>query len=99
MSQELITKYEAELARLDALYANLEVLWAKMPRLFWLAALAPLVTLFATLGWGILTLLLVGVLVGSQAYLLGLRKSENRWNREQVASDLAQVKAEHARAS
>ena len=33
---------------------------------------------------------------GSQAYLIGLRKSENRWNREQVAGDLERLKAEMA---
>lgn len=96
MSQERIEKYEQEIARLDALYADLDRLWEKMPRLFWVAALAPIVAYFAGIGWAIVHLLVTGVLVGSQAYLIGLRKSENRWNREQVAADLAQVKAELA---
>jgi hypothetical protein len=94
MSQERIEKYEQEIARLDALYVDLDRLWQKMPRLFWVAALAPVVAYFSSIGWAIVHVLVTGVLVGSQAYLIGLRKSENRWNREQVAVDLAQVKAE-----
>ncbi len=94
MSQERIDKYEQEIARLDALYVDLDLLWDKMPRLFWVAALAPFVAYFASIGWAVVELLVTGVLVGSQAYLIGLRRSENRWNREQVVGDLAQVRAE-----
>ncbi len=97
-SQQL-AKYEQEIARLDLLYVDLDRLWAKVPRLFYAALLAPVVFYFAGIGWAIVELLITGVLVGCQAYLIGLRKSENRWNREQVAHDLAQLRDELSQAS
>ena len=89
-----IAKYEQEIARLDVLYTELDKLWEKAPRLAWAAVLAPVVYYFAGGGWAIVELLVTGALVGCQAYLIGMRKSENRWNREQVADDLARLKEE-----
>jgi hypothetical protein len=88
MSDERIKKYEQEIARLDQLYIELDGLWEKVPRLFIFAIGAPFVWYF------VITL----ALVGTQAYLIGLRKSENRWNREQVREDLARLRAELAAA-
>ena len=96
MSQERLEKYEREIARLDALYVELDALWSRVPQLGAAAVLAPVVWYFSNLGWAIVELLVTAVLVGSQAYLIGLRKSENRWNREQVAGDLDRLKAEMA---
>ncbi len=94
MSQERLEKYEREIARLDALYVELNALWSRVPQLGAAAALAPVVWYFSSFGWAIVELLVTGILVGSQAYLIGLRKSENRWNREQVAGDLERLKVE-----
>lgn len=91
---ERIEKYEQEITRLDVLYAHLDALWEKVPRFFVVAALAPVVYYFAGLGWAIVELLITGCLVGCQAYLISMRKSENRWNRQQVADDLAKLKEE-----
>lgn len=94
--QQRIEKYEQEIARLDVLYAHLDELWEKVPRFFVVAALAPVVYYFAGLGWAIVELLITGALVGCQAYLISMRKSENRWNRQQVADDLAKLREEQS---
>jgi Flp pilus assembly protein TadB len=98
MSDERIKKYEQEIARLDQLYIELDGLWEKVPRLFIFAIGAPFVWYFVSLGWAFVELLITLALVGTQAYLIGLRKSENRWNREQVREDLARLRAELAAA-
>ncbi len=91
---ERIAKYEHEIARLDVLYEHLDQLWEKVPRLFWVAALAPVVFYFAGGGWAFVELLITGSLVGCQAYLIRMRQSENRWNRDQVAEDLGNLRRE-----
>lgn len=92
--QERITKYEAELARLDELHAHLEHLWTKVPYYAVLGLAAPPVWYFAGLGWAISTLLVTAALVGTQAYLIGVRKNENRANHALVESDLERLRAQ-----
>jgi Na+/H+ antiporter NhaD/arsenite permease-like protein len=48
----------------------------------------------AGLGWAIVTVLTVGALVGTQAYLIGMRRNELRWTRRHVAEDLDRLRAE-----
>lgn len=96
MSHERVTKFEQELARLDALYVDLEKSWGNVPRLFALAGLAPVVWYVESFGWALVELLITAALVSTQAYLIGLRRSENRWNRQQVATDLASEKLDLA---
>lgn len=89
-------KYEDELARLDKLYAHLEQLWTQVPRYGYLALAAPFVWYFVSFGWAITTLLVTAALVGTQAYLIGVRKNENRFNRDLVARDLERLREEQA---
>lgn len=97
MSDEArIAKYEAELKRLDELHDELDVLWEHMPRYGWLAVAAPVVWYFYGWGWAVVVLLVVASLVGTQAYLIGVRRSENRWTHDSVANDLARLRAEIA---
>jgi hypothetical protein len=93
---ERMRKYEEELARLDQLYLHLEHLWTQVPRYGLLALAAPFVWYFAGFGWAFTTLLVTAALVGTQAYLIGVRKNENRWNRNLVARDLENLRAELA---
>lgn len=93
---ERMHKYELELARLDQLYDHLEQLWTQVPRYAFLALAAPFVWYFVSFGWAFTTLLVTGALVGTQAYLIGVRKTENRWNRDLVARDLESLRAEIA---
>ena len=86
--------YEAEIARLDDLYAHLEHLWTEVPRYGYVALLAPLTWWFAGFGWALTHLLVTGALVGTQAYLIGMRKNENRWTRASVAEDLERLRSE-----
>lgn len=95
--EERIQKYEQEIARLDELYAHLEGLWRIVPRYGLLALLAPVVWYFAGFGWALVELLVTGALVGTQAYLIGVRKNENRWNRNLVARDLENLRRDLAR--
>ena len=90
--QERIHKYEQEIARLDELYTPLEGLWRYVPRYALLALFAPLVWYYAGFGWAFVELLVTAALVGTQAYLIGVRKNENRWNRELVARDLDKLR-------
>jgi hypothetical protein len=92
--EERIRLYEAEIARLDELYAELEQLWTQVPRYGYLALLTPLTWWFAGFGWALTHLLVTGALVGTQAYLIGVRKNENRWTRASVADDLERLRAE-----
>lgn len=89
-----IEKYEVEIRRLDELHDELDQLWEKVPRYAYLALLAPLVWYFASFGWAIVELLVAAALTGTQAYLIGVRKSENRWNRDQLVADLNRLRVE-----
>jgi hypothetical protein len=81
-------KYEAEMLRLDAEYASLDVHWSKVRRSAQWVLLAPLV--WYGFGWGaaVVELLLTGALVLTRAYLIGVRKSENRSTREVLEREL-----------
>lgn len=92
--QERIRLYETEIARLDELYLHLEGLWRYVPRYALLGLLAPFVWYFVGFGWAFTELLVTAALVGTQAYLIGMRKNENRWNRELIVRDLAKLRAE-----
>ena len=94
MHEERIAKYEAEIRRLDELHDELDQLWAKVPRYAYLALLAPVIWYFQGFGWALVELLVTASLVGTQAYLIGVRKSENRWNRQQLVQDLDRLHAE-----
>jgi hypothetical protein len=92
--EERIRLYQAELARLDELYVHLDQLWTQVPRYGYIALLAPLTWWFKGLGWAITHVLVTGALVGTQAYLIGVRKNDNRWTRDSVAQDLENLRAE-----
>ena len=95
MSDEArIRKYELEIQRLDQLHDELDQLWTKVPRYGYLALLAPVVWYFKGFGWALVELLVTGALVGTQAYLIGMRKSENRWNRATLVDDMKRLRAE-----
>lgn len=88
MSPELSMKYRAELERLDAEYAHYEQQWSKVPRFAWVALSGPSAGLL--FGWAaaVVALLVSAALVGTRAYLIAMRKSEIRWNRERLLDDL-----------
>jgi hypothetical protein len=85
---ELIKKYEAEIKRLDELDADLDRLWVRVPYYGLLALLAPVAWYLYGFGWAVATLLVTASLMGTQAYLIGVRKSENRWNRNRLLEDI-----------
>lgn len=94
MHEARIEKYEAEINRLDELHTELDQLWTKVPRYGYLALLAPVIWYFKGFGWAFVELLVTASLIGTQAYLIGVRKSENRWNRERLVEDVALLRAE-----
>jgi hypothetical protein len=91
-----IQKYVVEIERLDQLDAELDVLWSKVPRYAYVALLAPVVFYFSGFGWAFVELLVTAALVGTQAYLIKMRKSENRWNRKSLVEDVTRLRAEIA---
>lgn len=94
MSESLKQKYRVEIARLDADIADLERLWTQVPWFALTALLAPVVGF--VWGWGaaVVELLVSAALVGTRAYLLAVRKSENVWSRDKLVSDLEELDAE-----
>jgi hypothetical protein len=86
--EELREKYQAEIERLDAEHTDLQRLWTQVPWFALFALLSPVVG--AIWGWGaaVVELLVTGALVGTRAYLIAVRQTENRWNREKLVHDL-----------
>jgi hypothetical protein len=93
---ERIQKYQVEIKRLDELDAHLDLLWTRVPRYGYVGLLAPVVWYFAGFGWAFVELLVTAALVGTQSYLIKMRKSENRWNRAQLVEDMSRLRAELA---
>jgi hypothetical protein len=89
MEEEMLEgKYRAEIARLDAEHREYEKLWTQVPRFALVLLLAPVVGVVWGLGWFVAELLVSAALVGTRAYLIAVRKNENRWNRAQLVEDL-----------
>lgn len=94
--QARIEKYESEIQRLDQLHDDLDQLWTKVPRYGYLALFAPIVWYFKGFGWALVELMVTAALIGTQAYLIGVRKSENRWNRASLVADVERIRADIA---
>ena len=88
MKPELSLKYHAELERLDAERAHYERQWSKVPRFGWVALSVPVSGLIWGWGAAVVALLVSLALVGTRAYLIAMRKGENRWNRERLLDDM-----------
>jgi uncharacterized membrane protein YjjP (DUF1212 family) len=96
---EQIAKYEEEIRRLDELDRELDVLLTQAPRYWFVGLATPFVWYYVGGGWAIATLLVTASLVGTQTYLLKVRKGENRWNRESLVEDVRRLRAEQVWAS
>ncbi len=97
MSEDAHIKlYKAEIARLDELYKHLEKLWSQVPRYFLVGLASPFVWYFKGFGWFVASILVTCSLVGTQAYLVKMRQSENRWTRKRLEEDIARREAELA---
>ncbi len=81
-------KYQIELERLDQQFAQLQGQWKRTPRLALFALLAPIVWYKAGFGPAMVELMVTAALVGTYSYLIGVRKSENRWTRASLAREL-----------
>jgi hypothetical protein len=82
------TKYQIEIERLDQQFRQLEDQWKRTPRLALFALLAPIVGFKAGFAAAMVELMVTAALVGTYSYLIGVRKSENRWTRASVAREL-----------
>lgn len=83
-------KYEQELRRLDAEFEELQRHWEQVPRFFVTALACPVVWIMYGFASGFVALLVSAALVGTRAYLIGIRKSENRWLHQSVAHEIEQ---------
>jgi uncharacterized membrane protein YdbT with pleckstrin-like domain len=86
--QTLEGKYQAEIERLDAEHREYEKLWTQVPRFAWVVLLAPVIGFIWGFGWFVAAVLVSGALVGTRAYLIAVRRTENRWNRDKLVEDL-----------
>ncbi|MDB4973660.1 MAG: hypothetical protein JWN48_2001 [Myxococcaceae bacterium] len=95
-NQDMKHKYRAEIERLDQEQRELDKLWTQVPWFALAALLAPVVGY--VWGWGaaVVELLVSAALVGTRAYLIAMRKTENRWNREKLVDDLNALPEEPA---
>ena len=91
MSESLKEKYRIEIARLDADLADLERLWNQVPWFAVVAVFAPVVGYVWGFGAAMVELLVSAALVGTRAYLLAVRKTENRWSRDKLLADLEEL--------
>jgi glucose-6-phosphate-specific signal transduction histidine kinase len=89
--QSLEGKYQAEIARLDEEHRQYEKLWTQVPRFALVVLLAPVVGFVWGFGWFVAELLVSAALVGTRAYLIAVRKHENRWNRDRLVDDLRET--------
>jgi ABC-type proline/glycine betaine transport system permease subunit len=89
------SKYEIELQRLDQQFRELEQQWLRTPKLALFALLAPVVGFKAGFAAAMVELLVTAALVGTYSYLIGVRRSENRWTRASVARELADMQGSH----
>ena len=89
------TKYQIELERLDEQFRQLQSQWQRTPRLALFALLAPVVGYKAGFGAAMVELMVTAALVGTYSYLIGVRKSENRWTRASVARELEKPCTSH----
>lgn len=81
-------KYEAELSRLDEEFADLQQHWRHVPRFAWVALSVPMALVVYGFGAAVVALLVSFALVATRGYLIGVRKSENRWIRASVAREI-----------
>ena len=93
-SQAVIQKYQAEIERLDEEYRDLARMWTQVPWFALFALLSPLVG--AVWGWGagVVELMVTAALVGTRAYLVAVRQTENRWNRSKLENDVREQQVE-----
>src|SRR6476619_3034704 len=94
MNETSRKKYETELRRLDEQAAELERQWRHTPRFALFALLAPVVGFKFGFGAAMVELMVSAALVGTYSYLIGVRKSENRWTRNSVARELEAAQQE-----
>jgi hypothetical protein len=87
-------KYRVEIERLDAEHREYERLLSGVHRFAWVALVAPVIGVLYGWGWGVAALLTSGALFGTRAYLIAVRRTENRWNRDKLLEDLAQLEPE-----
>jgi fatty acid desaturase len=81
-------KYRVEIARLDAEHADYERLWKQVPRFALITLLAPIAGFYWGWAAAVVALLVWAALVGTRAYLIAVRRTENRWNRDKLIEDL-----------
>jgi len=82
-------KYEIELARLDSELRELDEHWRRIPMFgtFGLCAL-PIGYLLGVAA-ALVALMVTAALVGTSAYLTGVRKNENRWTHQSLLRELS----------
>jgi len=99
MTQEMVIKYQSEIARLDSEIAHYERQWQRVPRFAWVALLCPIAGVLAGWGAAFVAFLISAALVGVRAYLVAMRKSENAWNRDRLRADIDAAEASHTETS
>jgi hypothetical protein len=90
MNQASRQKYEVELHRLDAEFADLQHHWQRVPRFALVGLSVPVAFAINGFSGAVVALLVSAALVATRWYLIAVRKSENRWIRASVAREISQ---------
>jgi len=86
--EELASLRHARVDRLDALIADIDRDWARVPRLAWLALASIPVGFFFGVGLAVVEVVVVAALIGVVYYILGVRREEYRRDRDDIQHDL-----------
>lgn len=86
--EEIATLRAARIHHLDALIADLDHDWIRVPKLGWLALLSPVVGYFYGVLAAVVEVVVVGCLIGVVYYILGMRREEYRRDRDDIQRDL-----------
>jgi hypothetical protein len=91
MNSTVVSKYRAEIARLEGEIAHYEQQWSKVLHFAWVALLTPVAGIVSGWGAAVATLLVSLALVGVRAYLIAMRKGEAEWTRNRLLEDLGEA--------
>jgi hypothetical protein len=96
--EERLPLYRAKIVHLEALIADLDHDWERLPRLFATTVLAIPVGIVHGLAWGFVTVVLACCFVGVVAYITGVRKRDYMDERTALHAEIAKVERAQKRA-
>lgn len=95
-AEDRVPLYRAKITHLEALIADLDRDWARLPKLFVFTLLGLPVGIAKGLPWGFVTVVLACSFVGVVAYITGVRKRDYVEERDALKLEIARVERRQA---